>query len=184
MNNTTAVFLNKLDYLLSNLRVNVNKKIVLGGDVNIDLLKVNAISSKFMDLLNSFSFFPTIKDYTRITTTSKSCIGNIFLNFHKNFVASEVIFSALAQLLILTERFKVIETTNCFRRIFSEDNINTFSRLLNSENWEDIYLSSDPNSKFKISLKLLDSTSKQHFCVKKLQVKKIMNHLFGSQKAL
>ena len=57
-----------------------NKKLILLGDFNINLLKSdteNAVSN-FLDILGSFSLLPQIIFPTRITNTSKTLIDNIF----------------------------------------------------------------------------------------------------------
>ena len=60
-----------------------NKKIVLLGDFNIDLLKLDLHddSSMYFDIISSFGLLPTILRPTRITSRSTTLIDNIFSNF-------------------------------------------------------------------------------------------------------
>ena len=60
-----------------------DKKIVLLGDFNIDLLKldVHDDSSTYFDIVSSFGLLPTILRPSRITCRSKTLIDNIFSNF-------------------------------------------------------------------------------------------------------
>ena len=59
------------------------KRLVLMGDFNIDLLKIDIHddSSSYFDLITSFGLFPTILRPSRITARSKTLIDNIFSNF-------------------------------------------------------------------------------------------------------
>lgn len=62
---------------------NEKKKLVLMGDFNIDLLKIDihTDSSSYFDLITSFGLFPTILRPSRITSRSRTLIDNIFSNF-------------------------------------------------------------------------------------------------------
>ena len=62
---------------------NEKKKLVLMGDFNVDLLKIDIHddSSSYFDLITSFGLFPTILRPSRITSRSKTLIDNIFCNF-------------------------------------------------------------------------------------------------------
>jgi hypothetical protein len=59
-----------------------NKDAYLAGDFNIDLLSVDSHlqTSEFLEILFSFSFFPSINKPTRITASSATIIDNIFIN--------------------------------------------------------------------------------------------------------
>jgi len=59
-----------------------NKFSYLLGDYNIDLLKEssNKQISDFLNLIYSFSFYPTINKPTRITRTTATIIDNIITN--------------------------------------------------------------------------------------------------------
>ena len=61
-----------------------NKSVFLLGDFNIDLLKYDkhAPINEFLDSLSSHMLLPHIVQPTRISTTSKTIIDNIFSNIH------------------------------------------------------------------------------------------------------
>ena len=67
-----------------------NKKVVLMGDFNIDLLKLDlhGDSSLYLDIMTSFGLLPTILRPTRITTRSTTLIDNIFSNFSDTSTSS------------------------------------------------------------------------------------------------
>ena len=59
------------------------KRVLLLGDFNIKLLNYNVRqpSNDFLDSLASNSFIPYTLHPTRVTSHSKTLIGNIFFNF-------------------------------------------------------------------------------------------------------
>ena len=59
-----------------------NKKIILRGDFNIDLLKydTHGDSSDFLDAMYASFLLPYIKAPSRVTPHSKTLIDNIFFN--------------------------------------------------------------------------------------------------------
>ena len=63
-----------------------NKSVFLFGDFNVDLLKYDkhAPTNEFLDSFSSHMFLPHIVQPTRISTTSKLLIVNIFSNIHIN----------------------------------------------------------------------------------------------------
>ena len=94
-----------------------NKSVFLLCDFNIDLLKddKHAPTEKFLDLLSSHMFLPHIVQPTRISTTSKTLIDNIFSNIHTpssisgNLAGS--ISDYLPQFLIVSKHFFKFVTT-------------------------------------------------------------------------
>ena len=72
------------DYLVPLLEklAKEKKETILMGDFNINILNCNSDrdTSSFIDTIYSNSFYPTINIPTRITSTSKTLIDNIFYN--------------------------------------------------------------------------------------------------------
>ena len=70
---------NSLNTLLDKISKE-NKSVFLLGDFNVDLLKYDkhAPTKEFLDSLSSDMFLPHIVQPTRISTTSKTLIDNIF----------------------------------------------------------------------------------------------------------
>ena len=57
---------------------------IIGGDINIDLLKTNCKSTQnYLDVMTSNNFMPTITAPTRITDNSVSLIDHIFIKLPK-----------------------------------------------------------------------------------------------------
>lgn len=117
-----------------------NKPIFITGDFNIELLKENKTGAEFATIMNSFNLFPTIKVNTRVTSTSASCIDNIFTNSHyidtsiiENFISDHT-----AQKIVF--QMQPEETPKFFyKRIFSGENKNSFLRSLRNENFANVY---------------------------------------------
>ena len=97
-NDSLNVFIEELSYTLSTLENN-NTQLILAGDFNINLLKLNdnEIYSNFFDTLVSHSLYPQITLPTRFTRTNGTLIDNFFCKLSKYTLESTA--------GILTKRF-------------------------------------------------------------------------------
>lgn len=80
------VFYDTLEKILSKVTrkvKNVNKKIVLVGDFNINILEKSNNSNLFISTLKTFNMKCTITEATRVTANSQTCIDNIITNAKK-----------------------------------------------------------------------------------------------------
>ncbi len=71
-------FIKEFSSILDKLESN-NNVVIITGDFNIDLLKINdkPIISEYFDLLTSHSFYPKITVPTRLTNNHGTLIDNI-----------------------------------------------------------------------------------------------------------
>ncbi len=78
-------FIEEFSPILVNLDKN-NKDVILAGDFNIDLLKINEkhIISEYFDILTSNSFYPKITVPTRLTNTHGTLIDNFLCQLTDN----------------------------------------------------------------------------------------------------
>ncbi len=78
-------FIEEFAHILVNLDKN-NKDVILAGDFNIDLLKINEkyIRSEYFDMLTSNSFYPKITVPTRLTNTHGTLIDNFLCKLTDN----------------------------------------------------------------------------------------------------
>ena len=83
-------FLEYVDKIMPKL---TTKRVILAGDFNLDLAKMNQVGSvrKFVSCLMMHGFVPTIMLATRVTSLSKSIIDNIFINDPHNLLYSGVL---------------------------------------------------------------------------------------------
>ena len=79
--------------LLSKVSKSENKLIYMMGDFNINLLNsdTHTSTSDFIDVLNSYSLYPSITRPTRITSKSATLIDNIFKNSHSKHIAGIIL---------------------------------------------------------------------------------------------
>lgn len=75
-----------------------NKLCLVMGDFNLDLMKseVHAQTGEFLNNMQSHSFFPTIKNPTRISDQSATLIDNIFINCVKEKFSSGIVYSDIS----------------------------------------------------------------------------------------
>lgn len=73
------IFLNTLDEALRKLS-NTNKRLIMCGDFNIDLLADSPQKKQFIFLCKSYSMKELFNEPTRITSSTATCLDNIFLN--------------------------------------------------------------------------------------------------------
>lgn len=69
-----------METVLKKISTNNNKKIIVCGDFNINLLESSALSIRLMSLFNSFNLKNLFFEPTRITASSATCLDNIFSN--------------------------------------------------------------------------------------------------------
>ena len=137
-----------------------NSEIIITGDLNIDLLKINQrpIFSEFYDILTANSYLPKITLPTRFTETSGTLIDNFFCKL------TNITIESVAG--ILTKKFSdhqpyfillnaIIEKPHMPKyikiRVQSEYAFNNFKKGVQSSN---IYDSLDNNTGFLLRIAL------------------------------
>lgn len=150
------IFLEKFDLLLEILNRN-HKNIVVVGDVNIDVLEESKNKKLLFNVLNSNHIKALVNFPTRICKTKKSAIDNVFTNIAKSKIKVSGIITELsdhdAQLCVITDNgieiSKIQKTIVTYRRKFTDDSIAQFCKLLESENWINVF-NAPVNNKFDI----------------------------------
>ena len=84
-NEDLSAFIDEFTPIISRLE-NCNNDIVIAGDFNINLLKLNEneMFSSFFDMLISHSFYTQITLPTRFTRTTGTLIDNLFCRLHES----------------------------------------------------------------------------------------------------
>lgn len=151
-NNPIKDFNTDFENLLSTVN-GENKICYLMGDFNIDLLKydVHLPTKEFVDLMYSYSFYPTINKPTRITRTSATCIDNIITNNTYVTKSGILTFDVSDHLPVFVKSNHCFErpvpkVTQVYRREETDDNINILNKRLSLVNWNDVLGTSTNNA--------------------------------------
>lgn len=150
-------FTDEVEALLSELSPQ-NKDIILLGDFNIDLLKVNIHkqTTNFYNCLLAHHFLPIITRPTRITDHSATLIDHIFTTAWPRVAASSIITSDISDHLPTfvhlncETKLPTKSATDNFR-IISNEGISTFQEALSTIDWSPITqacINYDPNKAY------------------------------------
>ncbi|KAI5632658.1 reverse transcriptase (RNA-dependent DNA polymerase) domain-containing protein [Phthorimaea operculella] len=121
-------------------------KIIIGGDFNINVLKTNEKSKKFLDFMSENNFSQHIKEPTRICPTIASCLDLIFTNYIDVTISTKVEelgFSDHKGTMITTKRSSVLKKPQAWyvtQRQFTQKNIESFKIKLKEVDWHKIIL--------------------------------------------
>src|SRR5688572_2166110 len=137
-------FNEEFDELLSGIKNNT-KEVILLGDFNIDLLKINDRndSCAFHNYLTAHHFLPIITRPTRITSDTSTLIDNIFSNAWSKLSEAFILISDISDHLPLYACFSfetILPIINRTKktRIVKEENLTRFKSALQDESWDDI----------------------------------------------
>ena len=166
-------FLNKIS--------NENKRKIIMGDFNVDLMKVddNDITAKYFDIMTSHLFVPHIVHPTRITSTSKTLIDNIFSNATNMEEAKSgnltiSLSDHLAQFLFLPNDLRRSETYKKSKSVIDHRKLDQENYILDmfDLNW-DISNFADPNNAFAFLENHIDQVNKKHIHTRELTKKEM-----------
>lgn len=140
------IYLEKLSELLKILS-KTDKKILLGGDFNIDVLREDNKKKKFVNVLQMHGFKYTIKIPTRVAEKSVSAIDNFITNLDNNFFEVECLITALSdhdgQLFKILSSKSTKNNLNLkihkYERRYKQESINLFIYDLSKEDWTKLY---------------------------------------------
>jgi hypothetical protein len=169
-------FFNLLNNLMNYIQIKYNKKdIVIGGDFNVNVSKQSKTSTTLLNLMKSYNFHQNVKEPTRISDTSATCIDLIFKNFQRNHFKTEVGdygFSDHKGILVNIPSIK-LDTRSVWtvqKRLFHEKNCLLFKSELNKINFENIFSAAkNVNENYKIFYDTL--FDKLNICVPKTNIK-------------
>lgn len=121
--------------------------VVVGGDINIDVLKNDNKHKLLKDMLISHGMVYLVDFPTRVTEDSISAIDNFLIkNTDLSEISAEGVITCLSdhdgQILTIKHPVnKIMNNPTIKREIrrFSQDNITFFSTLLRKESWQEVY---------------------------------------------
>lgn len=121
------------------------KNIIIGGDLNVDFLVETTLSKSMTNLFKSFNFYQNIKEPTRVTATSATCLDIIFTNFDTNCLSFKVKEHGLSDhkgvLVSLNKSGLNLNSKQGHyikKRKFNNHNLILFQKELQSINWGNI----------------------------------------------
>lgn len=141
------VLFEKLEMLLDKLHhESTKKKIVIGGDFNVNMLGKNENKDKerLTQLMESYNMYTNFTEPTRITPNSATCIDNIFTNFVTDNckIIETCLSDHTAQVINFTLPSKMLERgkKTILRRKFQDYKISQFNKLLQQQDWSPVYI--------------------------------------------
>ena len=167
----TKQFINEFTSLVQDLD-NTNFNIILAGDYNLNLLKINEneICCEFFDLLTSHSLFPHITLPTRLTNGGGTLIDNLFCKLNKS-IKKNTAGILLNQLSDHLPCFTLLETDIAhnsktkFTRIFKQ-NDDVIQQIKNEINSSELHKNLDtsqtanPNASYNVIMNVIETARK------------------------
>ena len=179
-NRESVLFYDSLSKLLQLLSKKDNRKnIIIGGDFNVNILEHNNSSVNLLNLMKSFNFIQHIKEPTRVTQTTATCLDLIFSNIHNpniklHTLNKEYGLSDHKGILVTLQNVLTENNVKWYtkKRTFNSQNINKFKLELQNIDWNKVInMDKNTNNNFdffhKILLNKLDITIPQkHYKIK------------------
>lgn len=157
-------FCDKLNKYL-HILTKINSKVIIGGDMNVDVLVNNNKKIDFVSVLKMNGLYYTINIPTRVTDMCASAIDNFITNVNKDECEASSIITALSDhdgqifLLKLKEKnIKKCRQLKLEKRYFDKNSKIKFINDLKKEDWTCLYLTPIQN-KFSFFYNVL----KYHF---------------------
>ena len=151
------IFLSQLDLVLQ--RCILHKKVcILGGDFNVNFDGSCPLRQRVLDLINSYGMFLTVGECTRVTNCSSTLIDNILVNECLNIIDKGIINNNMSDHLAQYVNVQISWVDSNVpqkKRLFSDENINTFCRYLRNENWQEIYSVQNVEDSFNSFLQII-----------------------------
>ena len=174
-NNNVQQFINEITPILQKYD-SQNNDILLAGDFNINLLKIEEreIYATFLDLMMSHSFFPKITLPTRFSMHSCSLLDNVFCKLSSNTISasSGIIYTGISDHLPYFVCIKKMCYTKSGKTKLVPKKYNCGKKrqaFLNDLLTQDVYqkldknVNCDPNKNYSILSKILEDAQERHF---------------------
>ncbi|KAG5891936.1 hypothetical protein JTB14_002213 [Gonioctena quinquepunctata] len=156
--------------------LNNNSIIVVAGNFNIPMHNDNKDKDNFFALMNYYNLFPTVEDFTRVTSTSQSLIDNIFTNskeYHSVEVFHNWISDHTAQKIIYYVKRQ--NKQHIVKRVCNQRNKEHFKKKIEKVTWAEVYKSDKVNEAWENLEKYFMYHFNEYFPEKKINVRKKTN---------
>jgi len=174
-------FLMGIDSYLSN--ISNNFKVIICGDMNINILEKSSDVSNYLNILASYNFISCIDSYTRVTDNTKSCIDHIFirnvdLSKANSFVIKTDITDHFSLAFYIKEDFidnlnDNLNNNNFYSKKIT--NFNILNTLISFFDWQSLLISNDVDilvDKFNYKIKELITSATNVATISKSKIKK------------
>ena len=123
---------------------------------NIDLLKVNKSRQveHFINMLSSYSFYPSINNCTRISDHSSTLIDNIFTNVSPTSISEGIFMTDISDhfpifnILNISLPINKKNVNDVYKRNTSSRNIANLKQYLSETDWYDVFSCRDPQAAY------------------------------------
>lgn len=157
--------------------MSINQKIVLVGDMNIDLLSNEPASVALLEIAQVSGCENIISVPTRITERTESLIDICLTNHQKTDVFSGVLTADLSDHLPFfcffpqhNSQHKLLYKNPVFFRLINATTLQDFYNLVSTENWDDVFKEPNPTKSYDIFISKLQEYYNKAF--PKAEIKK------------
>lgn len=181
-NREPETFNNALTKLLKHLAIkDKTKNIILGGDLNINILEQNDLALNLLNLMRSYNFKTLVTEPTRITQSSSTCIDLVFSNIYDadNKAIATVKDYGLSDHMGVyvsvphSENSQSSPNWYANERVFSEKNIKIFKQNIRKIKWTSILKSEESvNNNYNLFHSKITSILEQVLPITKIKIKR------------
>lgn len=146
---TVDIFFNKLQEILKIYGYDKKRKLIICGDINLDILKRNKTILDLEDLLSGFNLKLLLNEPTRLV--SGTCIDNFISNIKKSKCNIEELALSDHTAQIFTcdvKAFSYIKHFFIEKRDYSNENMRKFQECIRSLSFNEVYETHDPEEAF------------------------------------
>uniref|UniRef100_A0A8D8V012 Endonuclease/exonuclease/phosphatase domain-containing protein n=1 Tax=Cacopsylla melanoneura TaxID=428564 RepID=A0A8D8V012_9HEMI len=162
------VFFNCLDLVLQ--KVVSFKYIIVCSDTNVNLLKDDNDRLRLLSILNLHNLKPSVFTPTRITSSTSTCIDNIFINFPPSLLINNQINNIYSGIgdhkhgqVIQFKIDKHIKSEKAHKRTFTPKQISAFLESLSQTDFSQIYQLSLVNDQLSLFYDIFLFLFNSHF---------------------
>lgn len=175
---SVANFFTYMETFLSWINAN-SYELVLGGDININMLKDTQLCTEFTRLLEANACFNSISMPTRVNKDCESLLDVFITNFDSQRISSGVISAQISDHLpvffFMESYVSHADLKHCPPLTFQDVNpatLEEFRTRISKINWLDVYNQSDADTAYELFLRLFKKAYSESFPHKALKPKK------------
>ncbi|KAJ8962757.1 hypothetical protein NQ318_001155 [Aromia moschata] len=181
-------FIQQLHKYLQSIKFQKTEYYLLIGDINIDILQINDVSTEYINTLCEFGYTSAINGATRVEKNNKTCIDHIFIkpkNDNIDYCIPLIIktditdhYTTMIQIILSNN---ILENEQHRNQTFIQqiDNQN-LANILSNTSWETVYTASNVESATNMFINIITQAVANSTIEKKLRENILKKHP-GSQ---